>query len=193
MNRWSVYGGLIVGWLWSALNAGMPAERVGEYVLVGLVGWTFLEYALHRWIFHHQWRHAASQQITKSWHLSHHASPDDRQLLHVGLESSLSLYLLCYLIGYLCTDLWIAGAIMSGLTLGYLWYESIHSMAHTATPRSRIGRVLKRNHMIHHHAEPDRAFGVTSPLWDILLRTRPRRRAPLISLQEKNRLLTGHS
>jgi sterol desaturase/sphingolipid hydroxylase (fatty acid hydroxylase superfamily) len=36
----------------------------------------------------------------------------------------------------------------------------------------RIGRFLRQHHMAHHYTKPDRNFGVSSPLWDLVFRTR---------------------
>ena len=37
---------------------------------------------------------------------------------------------------------------------------------------SRAGRFLRQYHLAHHRAMPDRHFGVSSPLWDVVFRTR---------------------
>lgn len=178
-----VYGVFIAGWLWSAIHKGMPASEIVQYFAVGLFSWTLVEYLLHRWVFHRHWTRQQLQTLSQSWHIDHHSAPDRRDLLHATLQSSLPLYVLFYTCFYLGTDLWRAGLLASGLTLGYLYYEFVHHLAHTTTPQSRLGRALKRYHLIHHYAEPDRAYGVTSPLWDIIFRTRPRRRAPMMAVR----------
>ncbi len=35
-----------------------------------------------------------------------------------------------------------------------------------------LGRFLRQYHLAHHYAVPDRHFGVSSPLWDLVFRTR---------------------
>ncbi len=37
--------------------------------------------------------------------------------------------------------------------------------------QSRVGRWLKRYHMIHHHTGIAARYGVSSPLWDYVFRT----------------------
>lgn len=193
MTFGSLYGLFIAGWLWSASHKGIPAVTILAHLGIGLLGWTFIEYLLHRWVFHRHWQPVSLHTLQQSWHLNHHTAPDNPAFLHAQLYTSLPLYAFFYAAFYVCTDLWRAGLLVSGLTVGYLYYELVHHLAHTRAPRSRLGRALKRYHLIHHYAEPDRAYGVTSPLWDIIFGTSPRRRAPLISARDQNRLLTGQS
>jgi dihydroceramide fatty acyl 2-hydroxylase len=193
MNLWSVYGGLIVGWIWlSVTQYAGPWHTILGYTALGLGLWTFVEYGSHRWILHHRWGSKLMMRtMVATYHLEHHKAPDDPNKLFITLQASLPLYIAFYGLFYLCTDGWHAGMLVTGLSLGYLAYEGLHSMAHHAVPHTALGRGIKRYHLIHHYAEPDRAFGVTSPVWDIILRTRPKRRAPVVSLRKRNRLLTG--
>lgn len=67
----------------------------------------------------------------------------------------------------------LAEPIYAGFALGYLCYDGTHYAVHHFKQTSRIGRFLKRHHMLHHHADHDGGFGVSSPLWDIVFRTMP--------------------
>jgi sterol desaturase/sphingolipid hydroxylase (fatty acid hydroxylase superfamily) len=40
-------------------------------------------------------------------------------------------------------------------------------------PHSHALKALRRHHMIHHHAQHDARFGVTTPFWDWVFRTLP--------------------
>ena len=59
----------------------------------------------------------------------------------------------------------------------YLAYDLLHYATHHLPMPSPALRWLKRHHLLHHHATPDDRFGVSSPLWDFVLRTMPRERA----------------
>jgi sterol desaturase/sphingolipid hydroxylase (fatty acid hydroxylase superfamily) len=48
----------------------------------------------------------------------------------------------------------------------------VHYYVHRGSVPGRIGRFLRKYHMTHHYAKPDRHFGVSSPLWDLVFRTR---------------------
>ncbi len=65
--------------------------------------------------------------------------------------------------------------------LGYLAYDYTHLAIHCRNPRTRLGKYLRRRHMLHHFVTPNACWGVTSPLWDWVMgttgepRPRPRR------------------
>ena len=60
---------------------------------------------------------------------------------------------------------WAAPAFV-GFGIGYLSYDGIHYATHHFRMPSRIGRWLKRYHMVHHHTGENARWGVSSPLWD---------------------------
>jgi dihydroceramide fatty acyl 2-hydroxylase len=55
---------------------------------------------------------------------------------------------------------------------GYLAYDYIHFALHYGKPRTRLGRALRRWHMLHHFATCHARWGVTSPLWDYIFCSR---------------------
>jgi sterol desaturase/sphingolipid hydroxylase (fatty acid hydroxylase superfamily) len=36
---------------------------------------------------------------------------------------------------------------------------------------TKFGKLVKRHHMRHHFKDPDKDYGVSSPLWDLIFRT----------------------
>jgi sterol desaturase/sphingolipid hydroxylase (fatty acid hydroxylase superfamily) len=54
---------------------------------------------------------------------------------------------------------------------GYLAYDMLHYAIHRGVMKSRIGAYLRKHHLQHHYAVPERNFGVSSPLWDFVFRT----------------------
>lgn len=63
---------------------------------------------------------------------------------------------------------------MCGISLENQLNEAVHLSAHAVHPLPGL-RSLRRMHLRHHHGGNDRAFGVTSPLWDWVFGTyRPR-------------------
>ncbi len=61
-----------------------------------------------------------------------------------------------------------------GFLAGYATYLCVHYAVHAFRPPKNFMRILWTHHAIHHYKESDRAFGVSSPLWDVILRTMPR-------------------
>lgn len=193
MNPWTFYGGLSVGWGWFAITGHVEPLHALICLASGLACWTLAEYSLHRWLYHAHWERDEAVGPIQSWHQTHHADPDEPGYRVIPLRGSLPIYMMLLGATYLMTgDLLYAGLAITGMSLGYLAYEMIHGMAHHWTPRSRLGRTLKRYHLIHHYAEPEHAFGITSPVWDLICRTYPKHRAPVVSAKDRNRALTLH-
>ena len=66
----------------------------------------------------------------------------------------------------------LTGSFAYFLTL--LCYEWVHLLIHTAyVPRSNWYRRRWWNHRLHHFKDSRYWFGITSPMWDIVLRSRP--------------------
>ena len=59
----------------------------------------------------------------------------------------------------------------AGFMHGYLAYDMLHSAIHRGVLGTPLGRFIRRHHLQHHYATPDRRFGVSSPLWDLIFGT----------------------
>ena len=139
--------------------------------LLGLFVWTFAEYTLHRFLFHHKPTSPAQERIFFLFHGIHHAQPQVKTRLVMPLPVSIPMALILYGLFYLIVAVllkapdWI-GPLMSGFLLGYIIYDLTHYATHHWTMRSGYARYVKRHHMAHHYADPDSRFGVSSPAWD---------------------------
>lgn len=60
---------------------------------------------------------------------------------------------------------------MAFFIVGYLCYDYTHYAVHHFDLQSSVGRYLKRHHMQRHFRDPNRNFGVSSPLWDWVFRS----------------------
>lgn len=137
------------------------------FFAVGLVWWTLLEYLLHRFVFH-----LAPETLGRR-HIEHHERPLERRLAIASPQTSIggaALHGIVFL-GLFGVDrgLWL----LAGLVVGYLGYEWVHWSTHYRHPRSRLAKALRRHHLLHHHAQKDARFGVTSALWDRIFGTLP--------------------
>jgi len=72
----------------------------------------------------------------------------------------------------------------SGFILGYLAYDYTHYHVHHHVPKTQFGKKLREHHMRHHFQDHRYGFGVSSPLWDAVMRTLPRRRKEAESRSE---------
>ncbi len=134
---------------------------------LGAVGWTFLEYLLHRFVFHG----ASAAGLGAKEHRLHHARVDYfapwwQKALAAIAATAVALPMAVALVG-IASGLCFTG----GFIAMYLLYEVLHRRAHTHPPRGVYGRWLRRNHFAHHFADPGRALGVTTPIWDLVFGT----------------------
>jgi len=176
----------IIGWFlvdaWSERTAtGMTGNALLLAHAVGLFAWTFVEYGMHRFVFHFSpknppaWLH----RLVFLFHGIHHVQPWDKARLVMPPGVSLPLAAAFYLLfAWLLVDVceapgWLS-PVFGAFLAGYLVYDLLHYSTHHLPMENVVGRWLKRHHLLHHHATPDDRFGVTSPLWDVLLRTEPR-------------------
>ena len=141
-------------------------------VALGVLSWTSIEYGLHRFVFHYRARSAFGRKLLYAAHLSHHENPRATSRLVSNLLVSLPIATAYLLLARVATSSWHAATFLfCGLTAGYLCYEWLHFQAHHRRPRSRLFRYLRTYHLLHHHQTPELRFGVTSPLFDLLLGT----------------------
>jgi sterol desaturase/sphingolipid hydroxylase (fatty acid hydroxylase superfamily) len=186
------YGGVIVALLGPPLLAVAGAARhgdvaaLGRHVAAGLgllaggvLAWTLIEYALHRFGLHLPTRSPAWRVAYFLVHGHHHRAPRDAARTVATLWQSGAL------LGLLASMAWPAlGALwgpeaprvwLAGVVLGYLAYEAVHLAAHHTRPRTPLLRALVRHHLAH-HAQPGARYGISSPLWDwVFGTTAPRR------------------
>lgn len=141
----------------------------------GIFSWTLIEYFLHRFPYHLQTEKEPWRFLTSGFHLLHHEIPNSREYIVAPILMTMATFLVILGLASLVTQsLSLAGLWGSGVAIGYLVYEWIHFEAHHGKPRTAIGRYLKQYHMIHHFADSDNYFGVSSPIWDMAFGTKPR-------------------
>ena len=132
-------------------------------ILGGLFFFSYLEYSVHRWLFH------GSVRILVQGHRVHHENPQGYDALPFFLPSLVILGLT----GVFVLLMPVSHAfLLSGvMAFGYMTYGLSHFTIHHARFRQPLARRWAAKHLIHHY-HPESNFGVTTPLWDILLGTR---------------------
>jgi dihydroceramide fatty acyl 2-hydroxylase len=160
--------------LWrSGSRHDLSTGGIALVFVAGLLLWTFAEYILHRWVFH--WTNESSwgKRIHFLLHGVHHDFPNDKDRLVMPLLTSVPLAVIFYSLFTVVLGTRLAEPVFAGFTAGYLCYDGTHYAVHHFKQTSAIGRFIKRHHMLHHHADHDGGFGVSSPLWDFVFRTMP--------------------
>ena len=168
--------------LYSEIVTGYAQQNGWLYfpvaMIIGAFLWTFAEYMLHRFLFHFEPKDEKLQRIFFLFHGVHHAQPQCKTRLvmppAVSIPMGIITYWLMYLIFAAVLGLphWL-GPVMCGFLVGYLFYDLTHYATHHFAMRDGIWKWLKRYHMQHHYKTPEMRYGVSSPLWDIIFRTKP--------------------
>ncbi len=166
----------VIGYfLTAALLRGVAWYAVGAMVLLGVVTWTLTEYILHRVVFHYVPHGDWQQRVFYIMHGIHHDDPTDATRLVMPPIVSIPLAIFFYSLFWLCMGREAGAIFFSGFVLGYLVYDYTHFFIHHGRPTSQWGKLVRRHHLLHHHAHDGMNFGVSSPFWDHIFGTFERR------------------
>jgi sterol desaturase/sphingolipid hydroxylase (fatty acid hydroxylase superfamily) len=131
----------------------------------GIFFWTFTEYILHRFAFHHHPSTERGKRINYVMHGNHHEYPRDRERLFMPAAPSIIIASVFFSVFFLALGKYVF-AFFPGFMLGYLVYGSMHYAIHAWNPPFKWMKGLWRNHHLHHYKHADLGFGVSSTLWD---------------------------
>ncbi len=131
----------------------------------GIFFWTFTEYILHRFAFHHHPSTERGKRINYVMHGNHHEYPRDRERLFMPAAPSIIIASVFFSVFFLALGKYVF-AFFPGFMLGYLIYGSMHYAIHAWNPPFKWMKGLWRNHHLHHYKHADLGFGVSSTLWD---------------------------
>lgn len=143
------------------------------WFFTGFISWTLAEYIMHRFLYHKIKDSSYDTGIQYLFHGIHHKYPHDDDRLVLPVVPSLLLVGAFLGLFYLIfqAEALVFGA---GFLIGYLIYITIHWSIHKVNPpKSKFFGWWWKHHNIHHYQQHDKAFGVSSPLWDIIFRTMP--------------------
>lgn len=155
---------------WLGFRAQAPVIVVGAAAL-GYLLWTLTEYLGHRYLFHAEFPGRWGARLHFLIHGVHHDHPNDPLRLVMPPLLSAPIMLIALLVGRVLFGVPLVYPTLMGFMLGYLSYDMVHYYVHHAEPKTRLGRNLRRVHMLHHFRDPERGFGVSAPWWDKIFRT----------------------
>jgi sterol desaturase/sphingolipid hydroxylase (fatty acid hydroxylase superfamily) len=169
-----VYVPVILATLYRTWTRQVPVLTAVGLVVGGIFVWTLTEYVLHRYVFHWYKDTPWGRRVHFLLHGVHHDYPNDGDRLVMPLLTSAPLAVLFYALFYFALGgARLAEPFYAGFAVGYLTYDGTHYAVHHFKQTSRIGKYIKRHHMLHHHADHDGGFGVSTPLWDVVFGTMP--------------------
>jgi sterol desaturase/sphingolipid hydroxylase (fatty acid hydroxylase superfamily) len=151
-----------------------PARNVVEYpvlIVYGILLWTLVEYLMHRFLFHpgNGWESLA--RVAEALHGVHHRRPrDPNEILASARTSIPPSVVIIGLVWIASRSIFTTAGVMSGVWMGFVYYEWVHYRVHM-TNASGLIDWHRRHHFHHHFVDERRCFGITSPLWDVVLGT----------------------
>ncbi len=151
-----LFGLIVVAhWYGGAIHLGEAASAICG----GIVIWTFIEYAVHRFVLH-------NGLFFSQDHQAHHAEP--KALIGTPTWLTLLIMIFCVYLPVIYVSRSGLGLMFGfGVTLGYLVYSFAHySLHHWNFPDRGYFYRWKRLHALHHFTGADGNFGVTTSLWD---------------------------
>lgn len=163
-----LYGVAVAGLSVLLLAVGPSGHglALGASLLAGVLGWSLIEYLLHRFVLH-------GVAPFRRWHEQHHARPTALICTPTLLSATL-IGLFVFLPAALLGDRWMACALTLGLLVGYLGYAVTHHAIHHWRGDGAWLMRRKRWHALHHrHGGGARCYGVTGAFWDRVFGSAP--------------------
>lgn len=149
---------------------------------LGAFTWSFVEYAMHN-VNGHQMQ--GKTDFSRE-HLAHHADVTYFAATAKKVRVAAPIVALIATLGWLATGPYGLSFAL-GFAALYTFYEVLHRRIHTHAPLNAYGEWARKHHLLHHHLDPNRNHGVTSPIWDVVFGTYkpapsvriPRKQAPV--------------
>lgn len=160
---------------YAAIYTSVGIAGVLLLFLSGFLLFTFIEYLVHRYFFHIEPTTPQREKMQYMFHGVHHEYPRDKKRLAMPMLLSITLAVVSLLFfTFLMGDSGLP--FDAGFMSGYASYLLVHYLVHTFRPPKNAFRILWEHHNLHHYKHPDLAFGVSSPLWDLVFGTMPPRK-----------------
>lgn len=142
--------------------------------MTGIFFFTLVEYLMHRYLYHIPATTERRKKISYTMHGVHHDYPKDKSRLAMPPVLSLIIASVLFIIYRTVMGDLVFG-FLAGFLVGYAGYLAVHYSVHAFRVPKNFLKILWHHHSIHHYREPDRAFGVSSPFWDVVFSTMPRK------------------
>lgn len=155
---------------WSISNNLLSPLVTASLFFVGMLSFTWVEYNVHRYVFHMSTETSRREKIQYVIHGVHHEYPKDKDRLAMPPLLSITIgTVLLFLFRLILGD--FVFAFLPGFLVGYALYLAVHYSVHTCAPPKNFLRYWWISHSMHHYKDGAVDFGVSSPLWDFVYGT----------------------
>lgn len=155
---------------WSITHTELSVGITVAMFFLGMFAFTWVEYNVHRYIFHIAPTTQKRADFQYTMHGVHHEFPKDKTRLAMPPLLSITLSTALLLVFRLVLGDFVF-SFLPGFLVGYAMYLSVHYMVHAYQPPRNFLKVLWVNHAVHHYKDGEMVFGVSSPLWDYIYGT----------------------
>ena len=163
---------LLSFFLFHAFNAPSNMTTTVLAILGGMIYWTFLEYVIHRFLYHTNYRSKFMRYFIGSFHTYHHQDMSDHRVLNAG-------FLMVYLVTptvlspllLFTQDFQFLSSLAAGLVSAHYFYEWVHYTLHYKVHESGYLNYIQKYHLHHHDRAITKNFGNTSHVWDVVFGT----------------------
>lgn len=163
----SYSGGLLY---WNVKNTSLSPLTSIILFLAGFIAFTWVEYNIHRYVFHMKVYTEVRKKLQYTIHGVHHEFPKDKDRLAMPPLLSITIATILLLLFKVAMGDFVF-AFLPGFLVGYAYYLSVHYMVHAYPPPKNFLKALWVNHSVHHYKDGEVVFGVSSPLWDYIYGT----------------------
>lgn len=140
-------------------------------IVLGIIVWSLAEYTLHRYLFHFEPKSKFGEKLHFIFHGVHHDYPSDSRRLVMPPSVSLPLAVLFYFLFEAILGSDLVAPFFVGFIMGYLFYDMSHYAVHHFNIKNSFWLILKKHHMRHHFQDATKGYGVSSPVWDDVMKT----------------------
>ncbi|KAL2762144.1 fatty acid 2-hydroxylase [Daubentonia madagascariensis] len=152
----------------------VPGSVFPGLFMLGMFLWSFLEYIIHRFLFHMKPPSDSCYLIMLHFvlHGQHHKAPfDGSRLVFPPVPASLVIACIYTLLRLILPEA-VGGTVFAGGLLGYVLYDMTHYYLHFGSPhKGSYLYSMKTYHVKHHFAHQKSGFGISSKLWDYFFHT----------------------
>ena len=159
---------------WSYTHTALSMSTVVSLFLLGMLTFTWVEYQVHRHLFHMKGISEFRRKLQYTIHGVHHEFPKDKDRLAMPPVVSVTIAtILLFVFSLILGDMTFS--FLAGFLVGYAAYLLVHYMIHVFSPPRNFFKNLWINHSVHHYKRGASVFGVSSPLWDYVYGTMDKR------------------
>ena len=155
---------------WNLTHTSISPLATVAMFFLGLLTFTWIEYNVHRYVFHMKTYTRTREKLQYIMHGVHHEFPKDKDRLAMPPLLSITIGTVLLLIFKVILGDFVF-SFLPGFMVGYALYLAIHYMVHAYQPPKNFLKALWVNHGVHHYKDGEIVFGVSSPLWDYIYGT----------------------